>query len=163
MALDSSLHVVAEDSDDEQHEQSNGNGDRQENGHHFEPLSVMFGSAVDALCWSPCGNFVLAGLRAGSAQLVHIPSRKPLTAMAVPDAEPDPEQRQRCFVGCSIRVREGGASILLIGRNGKVNIQRDFFVVMSNFNTSSRFRSRRFTTLTCVDWVPPSAKEISHL
>ena len=104
VALDSCLHVLR-----------CGDQNSDEDISSFSPISVIFSADIDSLCWSPCQNFVLAGLRSGQAQMLHLESKMPLPAVRVAE-ERELAKKEPCFVGCHFV----GKNLQLVGSDGKV-------------------------------------------
>lgn len=103
MALDSCLHII-KNSDDENGEENS--------------VSGVFADKIDALCWSPCHNFVIAGLQSGQVQMLHLETKKPLPAVNVAKCE---NESRNGFVGCQVKVNEEGSEeVWLFGNNGNV-------------------------------------------
>ena len=113
IALDSCLHVVrhGDDDDDQEGESS---------------VSAVLRDGVDCLAWSPCERFVLAGLRGGHVQVVHLKTRRPLPALQVAENGAEEEEGKGggpFFVHCQFQDDPEcpGQSVRLIGSNAKVD------------------------------------------
>ena len=52
-----------------------------------EVVSIDINVRIDAISWSPCQNFVILALNNGHAQLVHIPTRRPLPSFPLLDSK----------------------------------------------------------------------------
>lgn len=97
VVLDSYLHVF--------------NHDLQE-----EVFSIDFKVIIDTLEWTPDANFLICGLRSGHAQLVHVPSQRPLPSIKITD-EAD---KGRTLVGLVSSGAKTSAKFSFFSSSGKV-------------------------------------------
>ena len=105
VALDSCLHIIKNNDDEGQTEDS---------------VSGVFADKIEALCWSPCHKFVIAGLQGGQVQMLHLETKKPLPPVNVTKGE---KGDKNCFVDCQVKVKEEGSEeVWLFGTNGNVSL-----------------------------------------
>lgn len=118
IAIASCVHVIKTEEDVNEAEEDK-----------FAAVSVIFSACVDCLCWSPCGRFVVAGLRSGKVQMLHVNTRKTMPPMDVDGGDENEawDEGQTCFVGCSIATEqeeergETTVKVNFAGANGQVS------------------------------------------
>ena len=96
-----------------------------------EVVSIDINVKIDSISWSPCQNFVLLALNNGHAQLVHIPTRRPLPPFPLLDSKKSLHPHSK---SCSNKVSQsfkaswieevaenGLFALLLLASNGVVS------------------------------------------
>ena len=96
-----------------------------------EVVSIDINVRIDSISWSPCQNFVLLALNNGHAQLVHIPTRRPLPPFPLLDSKKilhphsksyDNKVSQKFKAAWIEEVVENGLfALLLLASNGVVS------------------------------------------
>ena len=99
-----------------------------------EVVSIDVGIQIDAICFSECTNFVFLALNNGSCQLVNIPTKTPLPALPIFDANSVKTYNQyKSFSSCWIEKDCELYSLSLLSIHGEVST----YVYLSMITTNA--------------------------
>ena len=108
LVLDSCVHVFPQDFGSSAEE--------------TEVVSIDVGTQIDAICFSECTNFVFLALNNGSCQLVNIPTKTPLPALPIFDANSmETYNHYKSFSSCWIEKDGELYSLSLLSIHGEVS------------------------------------------
>ena len=124
LVLDSCVHVFPQDFGSSAEE--------------TEVVSIDVGTQIDAICFSECTNFVFLALNNGSCQLVNIPTKTPLPALPIFDANSmETYNHYKSFSSCWIEKDGELYSLSLLSIHGEVSS----YVYLSMITTNIRSKT----------------------